>query len=333
MEYALIGNGKITQLVFLYPDSGDFRPMSRDDYEQYEAAHPDGVKLDPNAFSEFAHDAEYVSDDEGNTGDEGDAYDEGDDTFACPSPPSQLDAWAGDDHANPSPYKRPANPEPTTLRDHFVNTIYPATPTSANAVTTSDVSPILTSPYRRRSTPDSRTGLELTAWGQTTYLTRAGTMALHQIDEIDSGICHGLLQRCTWGGYADASLAPRSSGPELKLTTAEGEEWWLDDGCEEYTYEYVYEDQAEGGYGHQCGEACGEFYYHDDDQYQAQDDDGFWMREGECDVGMEDEVQQRLGEGTLDEKGGEKELPMWMRDPWHVSNMSWADMADEEEEW
>ncbi|KAG7293663.1 hypothetical protein NEMBOFW57_003718 [Staphylotrichum longicolle] len=277
--------------------------MTRDDYEQYEAAHPHGIKLDPNVFPKFLHDAEYLSDDEGNGGNEGD------DTFACPSPPSQLEAWADDDHANPSPYKRPANPEPTTPRDHSDNTIYLTTPTSAYPDATYDASCSLTSPYRRRSTPDSWTGLELTAWGQTTAAPGAATPTRHPL---------------------------RPSEPELKLTTAEGEEWWLDDGCEEYTYEYVYEDQAEGGYGHRCGEACGEFYYHDYDQYQAQDDGGFWMREGECDGVMEgevQEVQQRLGEGTLEERREEKELPMWMRDPWHVSNMSWADMADEEEEW
>jgi hypothetical protein len=436
LEYALIGNGRIAQLVFFYPDSGDFHTMTRSDYEQYEAAHPDGIKLDPGMFPESVADdtvdAEHRSGEEGDTEDEGNAEDDAgsdatsefitspdgeldyqhEDTFAGPSTPPQHNTWAGDESINPSPYKRPANTEPTTPDRHTTNTIYPTTPTptSANS-TTSDAPPIPTSPYRHRSTHHSWTGLELTTWGDSTYLHPAGTMALHHIDEIHSGISHNLLPRCAWGGYADRSSAPFSSGPELKLTTPVGNEWWLDDGCEEYGYEYVYEEQVEGGYGHECGEGCGKFYHccedgHDQDQDRVQDGGGFWMdrrlgeegphrletileqdegadgvEEGpvrspwgletiieedeedeeiepvdgdlrdrlaevvlaECDLHRENAVSGAAGsqgenavpeESTQgEEKTGEKELPLWMRDPWHVSNMSWADMAEEEEEW
>jgi hypothetical protein len=45
------------------------------------------------------------------------------------------------------------------------------------------------------------------------------------------------------------------------------------------------------------------------------------------------EKADEKGEKKVGDKGKEKELPMWMRDPFYVSNESWADMAEEDDEW
>jgi hypothetical protein len=56
---------------------------------------------------------------------------------------------------------------------------------------------------------------------------------------------------------------------------------------------------------------------------------------GECEPQGERAVEESasLERRVEEKKRAERESRMWERDPFYVSNMSWADMAEEDEEW
>ena len=291
LEYALIGNDRTACMVFLLPESGNFFSMTRDDYEQYEAAYPDGIKLNPDLFPES------LSDSDGDANDEADAASDVSSDFifnpeeesapfaraAILKYPKPEDDFSGDDET-PSPYKRPSNPEPPTphrgfsfTSDLFVSSgdndpdatsipppIEPEDDTqpSTDDEVTATMAPI-SSPYRTRATAASWTGLEITSWGGHSYMTSYGNnMAVLRDWEIESGVSHGMLQHCTWLGFRDrAEVADPPAGvPELKVTTPEGEDWWPVD-IQEYGYKFAYK---EGEYGHFCADCPGvEDHHHD----------------------------------------------------------------------
>ncbi|KAL2128135.1 hypothetical protein VTI74DRAFT_9616 [Chaetomium olivicolor] len=116
------------------------------------------------------------------------------------------------------------------------------------------------SPYKLRRTPDSWTGLEETQWGCHSYISTSGHLHLNRQYEIESGVCHGLLMKCRWGGYRDREQAVQSVvGLGICLTTPEGEEYWLDDVWGQYNYEIDYDWMKTKEYGHACGDGCWEF--------------------------------------------------------------------------
>jgi hypothetical protein len=468
-------------MVFLFPESGHIFNMNRDDYEQYEAAYPDGVKLDPTFFAEASH-SDGDADDEADVDTPSDSSsdfvsnpDEGEsDPFAGPSTPPR-DTIAEDEHSHSSPYKRPSHPEPTTPHparfaeptaisslslpeadsDSDAESDHSDTPDNA------DDAALITrpsSPYRARLSPISWTGLDLSPWGEHSYLcSHDNTMALHSEWDVQSGSCHGMLQRCEWFGYLDleeANPEPVDGVPGLKLTNTNGVDFWLVDEAE-YGYEFVYEG---GEYAHWCEECAPGGLLYDAQKWDGEEVEAFGRQlldaisededesemvkefgrrllaaipededegdyperhldsipeqgddededdaaeEGHCPHRLEtipeededeadddesdlepvdEDLLDRLATAVLqecnlrkvhaimvgtsaaagtpaatkgqdekvvekkvqgDEKAEEKmggdekveeELPTWMRDPWHVSGKSWADIMDEEEE-
>ncbi|KAK4152703.1 hypothetical protein C8A00DRAFT_34619 [Chaetomidium leptoderma] len=262
------------------------------------------------------------------------------------------------------------------------------------------------SPYRTRATPDSWTGLETDAWGIESYLDLStGTMGVRRVWQAESGVAHGLLQRCEWVCRQTKPVPAVAVGdgggggegvPELKVTTVEGEEFWLEE--EDGSFSSSRQGDDEGVYGHWCGEGCVGFYarFGWDLFPEAQDvypvalpplDEGgkeleqdeqvekyWWIRletileededevseVGDVDEVVDESLLDRLADAVLEEaemtgaftvvmgqnrmalertyvderkEAAEKELPMWMKDPTYVSNMSWADMVDEDEEY
>ncbi|KAL2157128.1 hypothetical protein VTH06DRAFT_6416 [Thermothelomyces fergusii] len=121
-----------------------------------------------------------------------------------------------------------------------------------------------TSPYRVRATPMSWTGLEETAWGCESYICpRDGTLALWRERAAASGASAGMLARCSWVAHADRSLVaapPTAHVPELKLTTPEGQELWLDDGFDGYAPGSDVFDFSHAEYGHWCSDDCVPFF-------------------------------------------------------------------------
>ncbi|KAK4129815.1 hypothetical protein N657DRAFT_687069 [Parathielavia appendiculata] len=269
----------------------------------------------------------------------------------------------------------------------------------ANESSAQDAPTSSESRYHPRLSPDSWTGLYLGPWGRDFYLDGQGTMGVRNVWESESGMYHGALQQCQWGWYDDHADAPACfAGIELKVTTPEGEERWLDEPSEYqpgYGYLCLYE---EGNYAHSCGgERCTEFFdgfswelfprnqdfgleleLELEKEWRQNDTEGevkeFGRRlldavpeedEDLSEVEMEDlgtldrladavlrkcasraknavdgehaseKAEEKVGEN--EEKAGEngaKELPMWMRDPFYVSKgTSWADLAEEDEEW
>ncbi len=298
LEYALIGDRRTACMVFLLPESGNFFSMTRDDYEQYEAAYPDGIKLDPALFPDS------LSDSDGDADDEADAASDASSDFIfnpseesapfapavalkCTTPEDDL---SGVDE-NPSPYKRPSNPEPPTPRRGFsfscdlsassgdnnsdATFIPPPMEPEDTQINTDDevmatMAPI-SSPYRTRATEASWTGLEITRWGGHSYMTSYGNhMAVLRDWEIESGMSHGLLQHCTWLGYRDRAEVgdPPAGVPELKVTTPEGEDWWLVD-VQQYGYEFSYYG---GEYGHSCADCLASEDDHHDVEENIEED-------------------------------------------------------------
>ena len=323
LEYALIGNRHTARMVFLLPESGNFFSMTREDYELYEAAYPDGIKLNPDLFPDSLSDSD--GDADGDADDEADAAsdassdfnfnpDEEEESapFACtatPKSPKSEDDLSGDDE-NPSPYKRPSNPEPPTphcgaplTSDFYVSsgdndsdaTFIPPSDTEDDTQPGADHDATTTimppsSPYRTRATAESWTGLEITRWGGHSYMMFSGTMAVLRDWEIESGASHGMLQHCTWLGYRDRDQVadPPAGVPELKLTTPEGEDWWLVD-VQKYEYEYEY---LGGEYGHFCADCPGA-------KDQHHDVEDHWEDHGE-DVEQCGEDVEEYGKPVLD---------------------------------
>lgn len=133
------------------------------------------------------------------------------------------------------------------------------------------------SPYRRRATPDSWTGLEITSWGIESYIDPAGRMAVRHETDAQTGVYAGYLSRCTWVGWESREDAPVSLGPELKLTTPEGKEYWLDDQ-QQYEYEFHYDEGR--FFGHICDERC--------EWFREGGDDGYGYVEDEAGYAVED---------------------------------------------
>ncbi|KAK3900692.1 hypothetical protein C8A05DRAFT_35655 [Staphylotrichum tortipilum] len=312
LNYTLLEDGRV---VFHFPDTDTFAPMTDDDYFQFEAAYPNEIELYRPAQQDEAGDdlEDFINEDDdeeeavicsheveedlehfingvdGESGKSDDTFSDAssdfvsnpdeqqddtayDDDLIAPSPykrPSnpepQDDTAYDDDLIAPSPYKQPSNPEPNTPRDEHTPAdehTFADEPTSADEPITSQPSTIPTSPYRRRATEQSWTSLEYTEWGYHTYLTMDGRMAVRRDWEIESGALHGVLQHCTWYGSADRDdvVLPWGKGaPELKVTTPEGEEYWLDDGFEPF-YEFDCFVDARSQYGHTCDERCTAFY-------------------------------------------------------------------------
>lgn len=160
---------------------------------------------------------------------------------------------AAETEANPAP------PMNTIDNSHQCTTVYEA---DFDFEKNTDTPMHPTSPYRQRASPLSWTGLDKDTWGVDSYLACDGTMGLHMAWTAETGACHGQLQHCAWGGYVDRDQVAPSAGPELKLTTAEGEEYWLDD-CFQRHEEHNDEGQQQDyvrEYDHTCTFECADFF-------------------------------------------------------------------------
>lgn len=147
---------------------------------------------------------------------------------------------------------RPATPTPSSPPS--LRVVIPAFPLSLSSFPSPR-----TSPYRRRATPLSWTGLEESEWGQKSFIDcETGLLAVISEREAQDGVCAGALWRYdSWYGWEDREDAPLPAlGPEIKITSDEGKEYWLGD-TQEYYYEYSFE---EGAFGHHCDEQC-EWWY------------------------------------------------------------------------
>ncbi len=357
VNYALLENGRV---MFHFPDTDSFAPMSHADYEQFEAAYPDEIQLYcPDESDEeeagmeedvgedeeeveviYLHDLEEDLEQYINGEDEefDDASSEASSEFIS-NPDEQQDDATDDDNLIISPFKRPSNPEPSARRDQHayadedtdleeseegseeesdeehseeeqsddeqsddeqtddeesadeqsddedddeddepisadapIDDPIPADePTYADEPITTRRPAIPTSPYRHRATEYSWTGFERTEWGRINYITSDGTMAVRRDWEVESGVSHGRLQRCTWGGCTDRDVIEQPWGegaPELKLTTPEGVDYWIEDPLEDYyEFDVVYEPWKR--LGHRCDERCEWFYR----QFPPQEDE------------------------------------------------------------
>ena len=365
------------QFLALYPQHGRLAY-----YDESESIASSDFILDTqsDASSEFVldPDAELI-------GDNTDIYTlpQRPDTPTPPSPPKKASSLP-DRPCTPAPCSEPEYPEP------------PA------------------SPYRRRASSFSWTGLEETAWGKDNFVDEeTGLLAVQKERDAELG-AYGTLSHCSWGGHLSAEQAPVSLGPELKLTTDEGDEYWLDDSTQAYQYEYAYEPEYQDTYGHVCDARCGHYYYNqyeyaieDDEEegcgqeFVVQEQQGHGqehVEQGSYELGTIEEddeeegceqgrvVQKQQGSselGTIEEEDEEEvesdiddmtdlldrleaalhdevenaaheqapvvekttqlevpapntdvanELPLWVRDPTYVSNKSWADIMDDEDE-
>jgi hypothetical protein len=268
MDYAVLENG---QIVFYYHGNMMTATLRRDDYEQFEALYPDGPKMDERFFEVYDVDVtETLSD----TSSE---------FISNPDDHHEHSYQAG------SPFKRPSNPEPPSPtkavvvdRPIVVQSHYPpqqreekednhhATTPSRHAeddgyFSEDEIPRAPFSPYKKRESFDFWTGLDLCEWGTHSYVTHSGHMAVLKERQIQSGVCHGMLQQCRFGLWESPDQvlpAPAAGVPELKLTTPEGLEYYPDDCFERvlYTYEFEYSPEDDWKYGHRCNERCYEFY-------------------------------------------------------------------------
>ncbi|KAK4234320.1 hypothetical protein C8A03DRAFT_18751 [Achaetomium macrosporum] len=232
LEYAVLENGQIVYHYFDYPVTS---PLTRADYEQYEAAYPFGPKMDGSFFDVYKDEvAETLSD----TSSE----------FISDPDDDEEPIYQAE-----SPFKRPSNPEPPSPSEgdgYYPEDELPRCPSS---------------PYRHRESYYSWTGLDLSPWASHSLITSTGHMALHNEREIQSGSSHGCLHHCRFGLWESPDQvqpAPAPGVPELKLTTPEGTELWPDDCFDRYsyTYEFEYNPDEDWRYGHRCGEQCFEYY-------------------------------------------------------------------------
>jgi hypothetical protein len=361
-------NGNI---FWYWPETGGTELLTGPEHQQFLALYPQHGRLAYYDESESIASSEFILDTQSDASsefvldpdaelieDNTDIYTlpQRPDTPTPPSPPKKASALP-DRPCTPAPHSEPEYPEP------------PA------------------SPYRRRASSFSWTGLEETVWGKDNFVDEeTGLLAVRKERDAELG-AYGTLSHCSWGGHLSAEQAPVSLGPELKLTTDEGDEYWLDDSTQAYQYEYAYEPEYQDTYGHVCDARCGHYYYNQY-EYAIEDDE----EEG---CGQELVVQEQQGHGqehveqgsyelgTIEEEDEEEvesdiddmtdlldrleaalhdevdsgaheqapvvektnqlevpvlntavanELPLWIRDPTYVSNKSWADIMDDEDE-
>ena len=303
-------------MVFHFPETGQFFAMNRNDYEQYEAAYPDGVKLDPsyfddvdsegnNADNEVEDDVDLASqassDFVSNPDMEQFTLDMDESTLLANQPnPDNIDESTiladrpstppGDEVTNPSPFKRPSNPEPKTPRHVRFAESTTDIPSlrcddgsddsdsdndSSNNSDASDASSLFgtpkpkeelalvpSSPYHIRATADTWTGLEVGPWGDHSYIRSNGTMAVRRDWEINSGVNHGMLQQCEWVDgdlYEDTDPLPcRPDVPDLIITDVDGHEFRPVDS-RLYSYWFVYPGENYWHWCHMC-ESWAEYY-------------------------------------------------------------------------
>ncbi|SPQ17632.1 f239f9d1-a883-4313-8aed-2ceda5a3e2f8 [Thermothielavioides terrestris] len=276
VEYAVLTNGEVW---YHYPGTGEFIPLTPEEHEQFVLTCP----AEPSA-------AEHEDDDTASVA-----------SSAFISNPDEVDDLAHRDdneEVPPSPYARPPNPEPPATADggHYE---FDDDERDANAPHSC--------PYRRRETADSWTGLETTSWGEHFYIDEATShLAVIRAWEAESGILHGRLQRCRFVLSRHRPAASSSSTnsaapacPELKLTTPEGDEFWLDDSVQEREYDYEFVFRV-GEYGHKCDERCREFFeefgwelYPGDGESAAEDKDDAATQPREPEVEQEQAHQER----------------------------------------
>lgn len=283
LNFAVMSDGRI---LYHYPESNLFLKLALADYEQYRAAYPDGPTMDTRFLAENDHESDQKGDDSlDDTVSEASSA-----SIFCPC----MDAKNIEE-----PFVRPPNPELGIYDVNFdfsqnegggeePNPVLVSTPSygfNHLAMTSSNNSPsnlfpkgstldvlghcdglaseYLTCRYHQRATALSWTGLEETSWGDTSYICpHHGTLGLYQTWEAASGVLHGQLSRCTWGGYTnpDRVPPPPAGTPELVLTTAEGEDLWLDDCFVQYEPGSDVFDFRQVEYGHACSEVCIEFF-------------------------------------------------------------------------
>jgi hypothetical protein len=105
------------------------------------------------------------------------------------------------------------------------------------------------------------TGIELTDWGQHYYFDYEGHLGVISNWKAISGVNHGALAQDTWLWYReedkDYVRFPEVDGQvfEIKVTTPEGEDFYLDDNIYSYP-EDTTTDAERGPYGHVCTEKC-----------------------------------------------------------------------------
>ncbi|KAK0732411.1 hypothetical protein B0T21DRAFT_412589 [Apiosordaria backusii] len=128
------------------------------------------------------------------------------------------------------------------------------------------------------------TGLEFTPWATHSYIDPDGHMDLYSLRQVREAelYAHGALPRCDWWHWDDPDQYPESDGPALVLSTAEGDEYELDDP-KEYDGSYQVENQpdqsgreTEGDAGSETGyafDAAKGIMWADD---EAEDD--YWER-------------------------------------------------------
>lgn len=291
IEYAVLADGRVWSY---YPETDDFAPLTLAEYEQYEAIYPDAPKMPAEFF--LNDDNESVA------------------NSAFISNPDE-DASLEDDNdiIPPLPFVRLANPDPTDEENEAKNHNH----VLSEAITTS--------PYRHCSTPNTGAGIELTPWGEHFFIDETSHLGVYVTWEADSGIRHGHLQKCGFAGWLDRAGANQPDpavAPELKLTTPEGGEIWLDDCLREpeYEYEFVY---AEGTYSHRCDNRCFAFFEAfgwelfpgfepASSAIDDEEDEEMQMRmiEAECEEAREREVMRHSGlQQLMDEE--EKKNGVW----------------------
>ncbi|KAK4249023.1 hypothetical protein C7999DRAFT_30554 [Corynascus novoguineensis] len=273
-------------ILYHCPEGNLFLKLALADYEQYRAAYPDGPTMDTRFLTENDHESDQKGDDSlDDTVSEASSA-----SIFCPC----MDAKNIEE-----PFARPPNPKlgiydvnfdfsqnegvseepnhnlvstPPYGFNHPVMTSSNDSPSnSSSRGSTFDVlgdcdglaPEYLTCRYHQRATALSWMGLEETSWGATSYICpRHGTLGLYETWEAASGVLHGQLSRCTWGGYTNSDHVPPPpvGTPELVLTTAEGEDLWLDDCFLQYEPGSDVFDFRQVEYGHVCAEVCIEFF-------------------------------------------------------------------------
>ncbi|KXX81009.1 hypothetical protein MMYC01_202153 [Madurella mycetomatis] len=191
-----------------------------------------------------------------------------------------------------------------------------------------------------------RISIEDSGWGQVSVIDTDGHMGLRNEIEIRSHASYGRLAHCNWMRWSTREKVNVGLGLEIKLTTDDGAEYWLEDVCQ-YTYEY--DTDGEGEY---WGPPPLEHMYNDDDGV----DGTLKQKEWEIDfdaqatcMDVETVVQVAVPNPEVAEENcckavvetsepvatqapiglGSDHTPLWMTDPTYVSNGRWEDLEDE----